>query len=88
MKKLGNKGITGDHLIGYQTDKGNKANSVLKKRLFSIPEAAEYLALSPWTIRELIWKGALPKVQPNRRILLDIRDLDTFIERNKIRETT
>lgn len=81
MKKDTSKGIQADHLFAY-----NKDNSVLKKRLFSIPEAAEYLALSPWTIRELIWKGALPKVQPNRRILLDVRDLDAFIERNKTRE--
>ena len=56
------------------------------KRLYSIEEAAHYLALSPWTIRELIWNGTLPHVRIGRRILLDRQDLDGLILHHKSRE--
>jgi len=55
------------------------------KRLYSIKEAAEYLALSTWTVRELIWKGELPHVRLGRRILLDLQDLEALIVHHKIR---
>jgi hypothetical protein len=53
-------------------------------------DAAKYLGLSYWTLRELIWSGAIPLVQlPNknrerlRRILVDKSDLDRLIEQSK-----
>jgi len=57
------------------------------KRLYSVQEAAGYLGLSGWTVRELIWKGELPHVRVCRRILLDVQDLDALILRNKIDES-
>ena len=58
--------------------------SPLRKRLYSISEAAEYLGRSVWSIRELIWAGKLPSVKAGRRVHLDIIDLDKWIERNKV----
>lgn len=57
----------------------------IKKRLYSIPEAAEYLGRSIWSIRELIWAGKLSSVKVGRRIHLDIIDLDQWIDRNKVK---
>ena len=62
----------------------NNPVGMLKKRLYSIPEAAEYLGRSVWSIRELIWAGKLPSVKVGRRIHLYIIDLDNWIERNKV----
>ena len=59
--------------------------SPLKKRLYSLPEAAEYLGRSVWSVRELIWKGALPSIRIGRRVHLDIMDLNVLIERNKVK---
>jgi excisionase family DNA binding protein len=56
------------------------------KRLYSIPEAAVYLGRSTWSIRRLIWSGALPSVRAGGRVHLDLHDLDNFIERNKVIE--
>lgn len=55
-------------------------------RLHSLKEASEYIGLSPWSLRERIWAGELPVVRfPNgRKMFLDIRDMDRFIERNKM----
>ncbi len=57
----------------------------LKKRLYSVPEAAEYLGRSVWSIRELIWKGSLSCVREGRRVHLDIIDLDQWIVSNKVK---
>jgi excisionase family DNA binding protein len=55
-----------------------------RKRLYSVVEAGEYLGRTAWAIREMIWKGKLPAVRDGRRILLDINDLDHWIEANKV----
>jgi excisionase family DNA binding protein len=53
------------------------------KRLYSIKEAAMYLGRSIWSVREMLWAGKIPCVRDGRRILLDIRDVNNWIERNK-----
>ena len=55
------------------------------KRLLSVVEAANYLSVSVWSIREYIWAGKLPVVRFGRRTLLDKQDLDTWINFNKVR---
>lgn len=67
------------------TKRINNPVGVLKKRLYSVAEAAEYLGRSVWSVRELIWAGKLPCVKVGRRIHLDIIDLDQWIEQNKMR---
>jgi excisionase family DNA binding protein len=61
------------------------ARSVLNRRLLRSAEAADYLSVSVWTLRRLIQNGELPVVQRGEagKFLVDIRDLDGFIERNK-----
>jgi len=56
------------------------------KRLYSIPEAAQYLGRSAWSVRRLVWSGELPQVRAGRRVHLDINDMDQFIEKNKVKE--
>ncbi len=58
----------------------------LPRRLYSIKEASQYLGRSVWALREMLWAGKLPYVRDGRRILLDIRDMDAWIEKNKRRE--
>jgi hypothetical protein len=55
----------------------------MRKRLYTLPEGAEYLGRTVWGVRGLIWKGQLPVVQDGRRQFLDIKDLDSYIERSK-----
>jgi excisionase family DNA binding protein len=52
-------------------------------RLLTIPDAAFYLGVSHWTLRDLIWAGTLPYLKLGRRHMLDKHDLDAWIERNK-----
>ena len=55
------------------------------RRLLSLPETAAYLGVSPWAVRELVWKGELPRVRLSRRLLFDGADIDCLIEARKER---
>jgi len=59
----------------------------LNKRLYSIKEASTYLGRSIWAVREMLWAGKLPYVRDGKRILLDIRDMETWIDKNKTQFT-
>ena len=72
-----------------QTDKGTqKAHGIrnpLRKRLFTLKEAAEYLGRAEYGVRELVWDGAIPvvKQEKGRKWYFDLPDLEAYIERNK-----
>lgn len=53
------------------------------KRLYTIREAAEFLGRSEEAVRTLCEKGKLPVVRIDRRIQLDVRDLELVIELHK-----
>jgi len=65
--------------------KAQGIHNPLTKRLFDLKEAATYLGRPVFSVRTLIWKGALPYVKDGRRLYLDIVDMDTYIDRNKER---
>ncbi len=56
------------------------------KRLYSLSEAAIYLGRSIWSVRRLLWDGELPQVRVGRRVHIDLRDMDAFIDQNKVKE--
>jgi excisionase family DNA binding protein len=55
------------------------------RRLLRLKEAAQYVSLSPWKLRKLVQDGQLPIVKygENTPWLLDLRDLDGWVERHK-----
>lgn len=55
----------------------------LSKRLFTLKEASFYLGRTPWSMRELIWKGSIPIVREGKRIFVDINDLELYVTRHK-----
>jgi len=57
------------------------------KRLYSVSEAAYYLGRTVNALRQIIWAGKIDIVKDGRRVLLDVRDLDAYVERNKTRFT-
>jgi excisionase family DNA binding protein len=59
--------------------------NVSDPRLLSQHEAARYLGISYWTIRDLVFRREIPPVKIGRRILVDRMDLDAYLDRSKIR---
>jgi excisionase family DNA binding protein len=57
--------------------------------LLGLRDAADYLGLSFWTVRDLVNAGTIKPVRlplagrDLRRILLDRRDLDALVDRSK-----
>lgn len=54
-----------------------------KQRLLSVYEAAEYIGRTPTAVRDLVRDGKISSVRCDRRVFLDIEDLNAWIERNK-----
>lgn len=55
------------------------------RRLLRTREAAAYLGMSAWRLRQIIADGQMPVVASGegKPFLLDVCDLDAWIERNK-----
>jgi excisionase family DNA binding protein len=79
-EKIGENGL-------YQPQSGaleRKKKAPLSQRMMRVREAAAYLGLSPWKVRRLIASRRIPFMQDgDGPFLLDLRDLDGFIERSK-----
>ena len=54
-------------------------------RLLPLKAAADWLGLTVWAMRERIWQGQIPFIRfdGGRKIYLDVKDLEKFIERHK-----
>jgi hypothetical protein len=54
-------------------------------RLLPIKQAAQWLGLTVWAMRERIWAGDIPVVQfpGGRKMFIDVQDMETFIQNNK-----
>ena len=63
-----------------QTGNGGGA---IRPRLLTIEQSAAYLGRTEEAMRHLIQAGKIPTVRADRRIYLDIVDLDRWIEENK-----
>ena len=54
-------------------------------RLLPLKDAAAWLGLTVWAMRERIWAGQIPVVQfpGGRKQYVDVQDLESFIQNNK-----
>ncbi len=57
----------------------------MSPRLLPLKDAAEWLGLTTWAMRERIWQGLIPVVQfpGGRKQYVDVADLEAFIQDNK-----
>ena len=57
----------------------------MSPRLLPLKQAAEYIGLTVWGMRERIWAGDIPVVRfpGGRKMFVDVRDIEDFIQRNK-----
>lgn len=57
----------------------------MSPRLLPLKQAAEWLGITTWAMRERIWAGQIPVVKfpGGRKQFIDVRDLEKFIQDNK-----
>ena len=49
--------------------------------LKGVSESAVLLGISPWTVRHLLRTGKLARIKVGRRVLIETKELERFIER-------
>jgi excisionase family DNA binding protein len=59
------------------------AEASVSPRLLRIPQCAAYLSCSVWAIRDLLRRKELAKIQLGKKFLVDIADLDAWIQSAK-----
>jgi len=58
------------------------------KRLMSLKEAGKYLGLCEWSVRQMVLNGDIPFIKggvTGKKYLIDIADLDVWIDENKMK---
>jgi excisionase family DNA binding protein len=68
-----------DEVCRRQAPNGNAP----KQRLLTVAQAATYLGRSEDAIRHMVGSGKIRPVRGDRRISIDVRDLDDWIAANK-----
>lgn len=58
----------------------------MEKRWLTVKEAANYLSVTVYCVRNAIWGGELPFVKAGKHFILDARDLDRWAEERKFLE--
>ena len=56
-----------------------------KKRLYSVTELVSEIGVTEFYWRSQLWNGNLPYIQVGRKYLVDCRDIEEFIKKNKYR---
>lgn len=64
-----------------------RISNPVRPQLLTLKDAAIYLGLTDWALRERVWAGHIPFVRfpGGRKQYFHIKDLDSFIEENKAR---
>jgi excisionase family DNA binding protein len=57
----------------------------LQQLLVSVPDAAEAVGLSPWTIRQYVRLGKIHVVRIGRRVLIEPSELQRLIDEGRTR---
>jgi len=58
-------------------------SDVLPPRLLSYEATTRYVSLSYWTVRRMVVDGVIPHIKSGKRVLIDVHDLDDWIEKSK-----
>ncbi|MBT6690392.1 helix-turn-helix domain-containing protein [archaeon] len=62
----------------------NSKHIIFNKRLYSIKELVSLIGVTEWFWRSQIWDGKLPFVQVGRKMLIDSKDIEAFIQKYKM----
>ena len=83
-------GINLDQVLNVLADKvaerlreGGASTPPIRPRLLTVEQAAVYIGRSKEAVQHMISGGKMPTVRADRRVFLDVQDLDGWIEQNK-----
>ena len=59
------------------------ASAPVKRRLYTVDESAVYMGRTLEAMQHMIGAGKIPTVRIDRRVFIDVRDLDRMIDQGK-----
>jgi len=77
------KAVATEVAVMLKAELGHLANHDVQPLLLTVKQAAVYLGRSEQSVQHLIFQKDVPVVRIGRRVHLDRRDLDVWIEKNK-----
>jgi excisionase family DNA binding protein len=71
--------------VAARLQKGDQgmAHGDVRPRLLTVEQSAVYIGRTKDAVQHMIASGKLSTVRSDRRVFIDIRDLDAWIEENK-----
>jgi excisionase family DNA binding protein len=61
----------------------SQTGAVGTRRLLTVEQAAEYIGRTEQAMYQLISQKKIPVVRTDRRVMIDVKDLDKWIDENK-----
>ena len=61
----------------------NGSDTGVRPRLLTVEQAATYLGRTKASVQHMVSDGSLPTVRSDRRVFLDVLDLDRWITQHK-----
>ena len=58
-------------------------NTSIRPRLLTVEQAALYLGRSKEAVQHMVSSGKVPTVRSDRRVFIDVEDLDRWIQEHK-----
>jgi hypothetical protein len=77
--------MTAKNRIDTEFKKAQRTCSPMSPRLLPLKDAAQWLGLTVWAMRERVWAGDIPVVRfdGGRKMYVDTLDLEKFIQLHK-----
>jgi hypothetical protein len=72
--------------MGRNFSTSKEVEAVRHARLLSLRDLVAVYGLTTWFWRTCIWRGDIPHLQLGRKLVVDQRDIEAFIEKNKVIE--
>lgn len=73
-----------DAIADRVADRMRDQNSTSQRRLLTVRQAAEYIGRTEPAVRHLVAEGKIRAHKVDRRISIDVRELDRWVDDNKI----
>jgi hypothetical protein len=71
-------------MAGRAAKNNSSTSSGLTPRLLNVQQAAAFLGTTVWFMRKLAWGKRIAYIHLGKRLLFDVRDLESFIASQKI----
>jgi hypothetical protein len=69
--------------VHLRAELGQDGATTIKPRLLTVEQASTYLGRTEEALQHMIAGGKVPTVRLDRRVFIDVRDLERLIDRSK-----